>query len=124
MATIKLNWQRDPAAPARRLGLRIALGVLGLAMLAALGLGLWKGPRLAKDALTGASFGARVACSCHFVEGRPLDQCRSDFEPGMSMVMLSADESAKSVTARVALIASQTATFRPGEGCVMDKWLP
>lgn len=124
MATIKLNWRRDPAAPARRFGLRIALSVLGLALLVALGLGLWKGPRLAKDALTGASFGARVACSCRFVEGRPLDQCRSDFEPGMSMVMLSADESAKSVTARVPLIASQTATFRPGEGCVLEKWAP
>jgi len=122
MASFKLTWQRDTAAPGRGFGVKIVLGLLGLGVAAALGLGLWKGPRLAKDALTGASFGARIACSCRFVEGRPLDQCKSDFEPGMSMVMLSADEAAKSVTARVPLIASQTATLRPGEGCVLEKW--
>lgn len=126
MASFKLTWlhdgSRESAVPARGFRLRIVLVLLGLAGITALGLGLWKGPRLAKDALTGAAFGARIACSCRFVEGRPLDQCKSDFEPGMSMVMLSADEGAKSVTARVPLIAAQTATFRPGEGCVLEKW--
>jgi len=122
MASFKVSWQRDTAVSGSRFGLKIVLALLGFGLAAALGLGLWKGPRLAKDALTGASFGARIACSCRFVEGRPLDQCKSDFEPGMSMVMLSADESAKRVTARVPLIASQTATFRPGEGCVLEKW--
>lgn len=122
MASFKLTWQRDPAMMMRGPRVKIVLGLLGFALLAALGLGLWKGPRLAKDALTGAAFGARIACSCRFVEGRPLDQCKSDFEPGMSMVMLSADETARSVTARVPLIASQTATFRAGEGCVLEKW--
>lgn len=130
MASFKLTSQheglreerRGSAPSGRGVRLRIVLVLLGLAGIAVLGLGLWKGPRLAKDALTGASFGARIACSCRFVEGRPLDQCKSDFEPGMSMVMLSADEGAKSVTARVPLIAAQTATFRPGEGCVLEKW--
>ncbi|WDF72818.1 hypothetical protein [Novosphingobium sp. KACC 22771] len=126
MASFKLSWLREgrgeSAASGRGFRLRIVLVLLGLGAFVALGLGLWKGPRLAKDALTGAAFGARIACSCRFVEGRPLDQCRSDFEPGMGMVMLSADESAKSVTARVPLIAAQTATLRPGEGCVLEKW--
>ena len=122
MASFKLDWQHDPAAGGRGWRLRIMLVLLGLGLVAALGLGLWKGPRLAKDALTGAAFGARIACSCRFVEGRPLDQCKSDFEPGMGMVMLWADETSKSVTARVPLLSSQTATFRPGEGCVLEKW--
>jgi len=95
----------------------------GLALLvAAVGALGWHWPRLSKDAIAGASFGARTACACHYVEGRPLDQCRSDFEPGMALVILSEDSAAKSVTARFPLLATQTATFRPGEGCVLEKW--
>ena len=122
MASFKLKWQREGGAIAVGFRLKIVLGVLGLVLLAMAVMGVWKGPALARDALTGASFGARIACSCHFVEGRPLDQCKSDFEPGMSMVMLSADETARTVTARVPLISAQTATFRTGEGCVLEKW--
>ena len=73
-------------------------------------------------ASTGTSYGARVACSCHYVGGRSLADCRKDFESGMELVMLSADEDAKSVTARFPLLASQTATFREGEGCRLEPW--
>jgi hypothetical protein len=96
---------------------------VGIAALAALlALALWKGPGLRQDALAGASFGAHVACSCRFIENRSLNQCKADFEPGMGMIMLSENSSAKSVTARFPLLASQTATFRAGEGCVLEKW--
>ncbi|BBC71395.1 conserved hypothetical protein [Altererythrobacter sp. B11] len=70
----------------------------------------------------GTAFGARTACSCRFVAGRSLSDCKKDFEPGMEMVFLSEDEAAKSVTARVPLIASETARFRRGYGCVLDRW--
>jgi hypothetical protein len=70
----------------------------------------------------GASYGARVACSCRYVGGRSLGDCRKDFEPGMGLVMLSEDTAAKSVTARFPLLASQTATFRDGPGCVLEPW--
>lgn len=73
-------------------------------------------------AQAGASFGARVTCSCRFVAGRSLDDCRKDFEPGMGLILLSEDPSAKSVTARFPLLASQTATFREGPGCVLEPW--
>jgi len=73
-------------------------------------------------AVAGASYGARVACSCHYLGGRSLSDCRKDFEPGMELVMLSADEADKSVTARFPLVASQTATFREGEGCRLEAW--
>jgi hypothetical protein len=39
----------------------------------------------------------------------------------MSMVMLSADETARTVTARVPLI-SPDRNLRTGEGCVLEKW--
>jgi hypothetical protein len=71
---------------------------------------------------TGTAFGARTACSCRYIAGRPLEDCEKDFEPGMEVVFLSEDEEEKSVTARVPLIASATATYRDGFGCVLEPW--
>jgi len=70
----------------------------------------------------GTAFGARTACSCRYVAGRSLGDCEKDFEPGMEVVFLSDDDEEKSVTARVPLIASDTARFQPGYGCVLDPW--
>ncbi len=95
---------------------------LAAGLLVMLALAAWKGPRLRADAVTGASFGARVACSCRYIEGRPLASCKKDFEPGMELVMLSEDSTAKSITARFPLLASQTATYQAGAGCVLEKW--
>ena len=36
--------------------------------------------------------------------------------------MLSEDVPAKTVTARFPLIASETATYRPGLGCQLEPW--
>ena len=96
--------------PRRR---RLILLVL-LAMLAVLA---WFWGPLTAQARAGAAYGARIGCSCRFVAGRPLDQCRDDFMPGMSMVILFEDEDAKSVTARVFPVASETVRYRKGQGC-------
>lgn len=74
------------------------------------------------QAVAGASVGARVACSCRFVAGRELSQCRADFEPGMGLIVLTEDAAAKSVTARFPLLSRETATFRDGEGCMLERW--
>jgi hypothetical protein len=71
---------------------------------------------------TGTAFGARTACSCRYIAGRGLEDCEKDFEPGMKAVFLSDDPEAKSVTARVPLLASATATYRDGFGCVLEPW--
>ena len=73
-------------------------------------------------AITGASYGARVACSCRFAGGRSLSDCRKDFEAGMDLITLSEDRATKSVTARFPLLAAQTATYREGWGCVLEPW--
>lgn len=96
------------------------LWLLPVAILAALIAWFWQ--PLHAYAVTGASYGARVACSCRYVEGRRLADCRGDFEPGMELVHVSEDETTRSVTARFPLVASQTAMFREGEGCVLEKW--
>lgn len=77
---------------------------------------------LMATAHTGAAYGARVGCSCRFVAGRPLGDCRKDFEPGMSMVLLSEDPAARRVTARFAVLVSESATYREGWGCQLDSW--
>lgn len=113
MATV--NPATDSQSRLRRRAL-----LLGLALLGALLAWFW-GP-LNAYARTGAAFGARVACSCRFVGGRELGDCRKDFESGMELVMLSEDAQAKSVTARFPGLASETATYRPGLGCQLEPW--
>lgn len=113
MATV--NPAADPKSRLRRRALW-----LGLALLAALVAWFW-GPMNA-FAKTGAAYGARVACSCRFVGGRELGDCKKDFEAGMELVMLSEDAQAKSVTARFPGLASQTASYRPGLGCQLEPW--
>ena len=71
---------------------------------------------------TGAAFGARMARSCRYIAGRGLDDCEKDFEPGMELVFLAEDTDARSVTARVPLLASATARHREGFGCVLEPW--
>lgn len=105
-------------AQPRRRALRwsfVALAILG-------GAGAFVWPQLHGYAVTGAAYGARVACSCRFVGGRPLGDCRKDFEPGMQLITLAEDTSARSVTARFPLIARQTANYRQGSGCVLEPW--
>lgn len=91
----------------------------GITLLVALA---WYWGPLNARALAGASYGARVACSCRYVAGRSLSDCRKDFMSGMGPVILSEDETEKAITAWVPLLASQTATFQEGPGCVLEPW--
>lgn len=118
MATAKPPTSR-PAPEAARPRLRkagILLAVLAVALLAI----FWS--TLRSYAVAGAALGARTACSCRYVGGRELASCRKDFEPGMGLVTLSEDADAKSVTARFPMLARETATFRQGEGCLLERW--
>lgn len=80
------------------------------------------GHRMRGDAAAGTAYGARVACSCRFVAGRGMADCAKDKLAGMELIRFRADEDAKSVTASVPLIASETARLREGYGCVLDRW--
>lgn len=97
-----------------------------LALLVAGGLAaLWFSPtgdRLRGDAIAGTAYGARFACSCRFVAGRSMEDCAKDKLEGMGMIRFSADDDAKSVTASVPLVASDTARLQEGYGCVLDRW--
>ena len=96
------------------------LAVLVAALLGAAWLAYGGG--LAKTGAAGTAYGARVACSCRFVAGRDMDDCAKDKIDGMEMISFSANETTKSVTASIPFIASDTATYREGYGCMLKKW--
>lgn len=116
MATAKPLFARKPGRRPRRQ----RLVWIGAILLAVVPFVFWSTIR--SYAVAGASVGARVACSCRYVAGRDLSECRGDFEPGMGMIVLTEDDTAKSVTARFPLLSRETATFREGEGCTLEKW--
>jgi hypothetical protein len=70
------------------------------------------------QARLGASYAAHVACSCRYIEGRPLDACYKDFEPGMGMVSLADDPEHKRIRASVPLLANAVAERRGDFGCL------
>jgi hypothetical protein len=70
------------------------------------------------QARLGASYGAHVACSCRYIEGRSLASCETDFEPGMELVSLFDDPQNKRVTASVPFLAKAVAERRGDFGCV------
>ena len=86
------------------------------------GLAVWFHKPIMGYANTGAAVGAHVACSCRYIEGRGIEDCKKDFEKGMGLIMVSDDPAAKSVTARFSVLSAQTAQFIEGQGCVVESW--
>ena len=104
----------------RKTRFRLVLLLFVLALL----VGAWVawGAELRHTGEAGSAYAARVGCSCRFVAGRSLDDCAKDKLEGMELISLSEDAQAKSVTASIPLLASDTATYREGYGCVLQEW--
>lgn len=90
------------------------------ALLLILGYVFWQFPIWHAQAQLGTAYGARMGCSCRFVQGRDIASCRRDAEPGMEMVSIDDVPDAQAVEASVPLLASRTAHFEPGTGCLLD----
>ena len=80
---------------------------------------VWKFPSFKAQAELGSAYAARIGCSCRYVQGRSLESCQSDFEPGMEMVSVSEDPEAKTITGRVPLLASRSARYAGTSGCLL-----
>ena len=93
----------------------VVAAVLGAAWLT------W-GEELRRTGTTGTAYAARVACSCRFVAGRSMGDCAKDKLAGMELIRLSEDATARSVTATLPLLASDTAAYREGYGCRLREW--
>nr|WP_188237543.1 hypothetical protein [Sphingopyxis sp. LK2115] len=83
------------------------------------GFAIWQFPAFRARAELGAAYAARVGCSCRYVQGRSLESCQSDFEPGMEMVSLSEDPDTKTVIGSVPLLASRSARYAGASGCLL-----
>ena len=105
-----------PKAPLSR-GQKVKYGVVAVLALLALWLVL-SFADIKAQAKLGVSYASHIACSCRYIEGRPLDACYKDFEPGMGMVSLADDPEKKRVTASVPLLASAVAERRGDFGCL------
>ncbi|MBY6127286.1 hypothetical protein KUW15_01015 [Qipengyuania aquimaris] len=80
------------------------------------------GEDMRRTSEAGTAYAARVACSCRYVAGRSLDDCGKDKLAGMELVMLSENTTNRSVTASIPFVASDTASYREGYGCVLQQW--
>ncbi|MXP44384.1 hypothetical protein GRI65_07945 [Altererythrobacter sediminis] len=112
---------RSRSSAARRQKSRWPWALLVVAvLLAALGW-FYRAPILGYTG-AGSTYSAHVACSCRYIGGRSLEDCKKDRLAGMELVSLSEDEEAKSIRARYPLLPPAVATYRKGYGCVMERW--
>lgn len=95
---------------------------LWLAVLVALAAAaaIWYYPILKAQAEVGSAYAARIGCSCRYVQGRDLDSCKTDFEPGMEIIAVADDPATRTVTGSVPLIASRSARLEGDSGCVLQ----
>ena len=68
----------------------------------------------------GVGDGAHGVCSCRYIGGRDMESCYNDYEPGMEMISMTDDPEERRVTASVPLLATRSAQFREGLGCVLE----
>jgi hypothetical protein len=66
----------------------------------------------------GVNYAAHLACSCHYIQGRDLESCQTDFEPGMEAVSIADDPANKRITATVPLLGKAMAEYRGVSGCI------
>ena len=93
--------------------------IVGFGVLLAVFL-VWKFPSFKAQAELGSAYAARVGCSCRYVQGRDLESCQTDLEPGMEIVSLSDDPATKTVTGSVPLLASRRARYAGASGCLLS----
>ena len=117
MAPVNSNPEPEPKASTRKV--RVALYIFGLFVLILAAIFAYNYSFIKGQLGIGTAYGARIACSCHYIGGRDLTDCEKDFEPGMEVIGLSQDEEKQQITASVPLLASTTAEFREGWGCVI-----
>ena len=97
----------------RTLLIGVPIAILLVLAIAVIGYALSQKPKME----LGVGYGARVACGCRYIEGRPLDSCYKDFEPGMEVIRLSDNPRTRTVTASVPLLVSRSVRFDPELGC-------
>jgi hypothetical protein len=96
-------------------GKGLLIGII--VVVAIVGIGLFFGRDTWATAKLGTVYVAKQTCSCLFVAGRPMDSCRTDYDPA-AIKPLSVEklEHGVKVSALAGLVSAQ-AEFEPGFGC-------
>ena len=96
-----------------RKGLLIAIVVV----LVIVGGTLFFGRETWATAKIGTVYVAKQTCSCLFVAGRPMESCRTDYDPeALKPLTVETSDSGVKVSALAGLVSAQ-AKFEPGFGC-------
>lgn len=76
-----------------------------------------------RQAAEAAGMGARIACSCRYVEGRGLGDCTQELHgmPWMALVRYADDPKARRITASVPLMTTRAARLKDGFGCLPER---
>ena len=67
----------------------------------------------------GAGYNAKLACSCHFISGRTIDNISKNDLYAVPLSRQSVDEANKIVTSKVFGLVSRSAMYRPDVGCIL-----
>lgn len=111
MATKSLNSPKK--SKLRTMGIILLLIIAAIAVYIFYNLASYKG-----NAQLGAGYASHVMCSCRYIQGRSLEDCKKDFEPGMEIVSLSDDPDNKRLSASVIFLSKAVAEHRGDFGCV------
>lgn len=95
----------------------IAYIVLAFIIIAALYL-IYNLAAIKGNAQLGSSYASHVMCSCRYIEGRSLEDCKKDFEAGMEIVSLSDDPENERMNAYVPFLGNAVAERRGAFGCI------
>lgn len=91
------------------IGIVIVVAIVGIAVF--FGRDAWATARI------GTVYVAKQTCSCLFVAGRPMDSCRTDYDPAaIKPLTVEKLEQGVKVSALAGLVSAQ-AQFEPGFGC-------
>jgi hypothetical protein len=93
-------------------------GVIALVVLVAIvGAAMYFGRDTWTTAKLGTVYVAKQTCSCLFVAGRPMDSCRTDYDPAaIKPLTVEKLENGVKVTALGGIVSAQ-AQFEQGFGC-------
>jgi hypothetical protein len=93
-------------------------GVIALVVLVAIvGAAIYFGRDTWTTARLGTVYVAKQTCSCLFVAGRPMDSCRTDYDPAaIKPLTVEKLENGVKVTALGGIVSAQ-AQFEQGYGC-------
>lgn len=91
------------------IGIVVVVATVGIAVF--FGRDTWATARI------GTVYVAKQTCSCLFVAGRPMDSCRTDYDPAaIKPLTVEKLEHGVKVSALAGLVSAQ-AEFEPGFGC-------